>query len=337
MKKVLVLLLLLGMAAGGGLGYRAWKERNRRENDAHLTLFGNVEIRRVNLGFRVSGRITEILFEEGDIIRKGDVIAKLDREPYEDARAVAAAQVEQAQAHHEKLETGNRPQEIEQARATLDERTAGLKILESDLKRATELYHDNVISIQEYETVLANRDEAIARKQLAEATLNLLVEGYRREEIAEGKAQLSIARATLKSRETSLADTVLLCPNDGTLLTRVEEIGAVVQAGQIIGTLSLKNDVWVYVYVPEPLLGRVAGGMKAEIYSDTNPEKPFYGQVGYISPEAEFTPKTVETPELRSDLVYRLRVIVGEAVDPSDPNHRLLQGMPVTVRLLYDK
>lgn len=329
-KKIIVVLLLLGLAGGGYFAWQYYAKAEQQKSLDYLTLYGNVEIRRVNLGFRVSGRISEILFEEGDSIKKGEVIARLDLEPYQDIRAAAAAQVESARENYAKLEAGNRPQEIEQARATLNERIASLNVLESDLRRARQLIEDRVISEQEFETVLARRDEAEARRKLAEENRNLLIEGFRKEDVAVGKAQLSEAEANLKKAETALADTVLLCPNDGTLLTRVEEVGAVVGAGQIVATLSLRDAVWVYVYVPEPQLGLLAPGMKAEIVTDTRPERPYSGRVGYISPEAEFTPKNVETTQLRTSLVYRVRIVAD------NPDDGLRQGMPVTVRLAHE-
>jgi HlyD family secretion protein len=330
-RKIIIVLLFFLLLFGGGYFVRHYYIQTKQNVDRNqLTLYGNVEIRRVNLGFRVFGRISEILFEEGESIKKGDVIARLDREPYEDTYAVAVAQVEMAQENYARLESGNRPQEIEQARALLNERNAGLDVLESDLKRAKQLIKTLAITEQEYETVKARCDEAVARKQLAEANLHLLIEGFRKEDIAVGKSQLSEAKANLKKTETALEDTELLCPNDGILLIRVEEVGSVVSAGQIIATLSLKEVVWIYVYISETQLGKLAPGMKAEIFTDSQPEKPYSGHVGYISPEAEFTPKNVETTELRTALVYRVRIIA------ENPDNGLRQGMPVTVRLLLN-
>ncbi len=331
MKKAFALLILAALAVGG---YFAYEHYIREKNDVNtdiLTLYGNVDIRRTNLGFRVSGRISEFRFEEGDRIREGETVAAMDREPYEDAVAVAAAQVEHAEVNYEKLLAGNRPQEIEQARATLAERIASLTLLESDLRRVTKLVKDAAVSQEDYETVLSQRNGAAAQVDLARATLDLQEEGYRKEDIAMAKSQLSEARANLKKAQTNLDDTVLKCPNDGVLLTRVEEPGAVVAAGQIVATLSLTHAVWVYVYVPETQLGEVAPGMKAEIFTDTHPEKPYLGHVGYISPQAEFTPKTVETTELRTNLVYRVRIIADA------PDDGLRQGMPVTVRLALNQ
>ncbi len=331
-KKIVLLLLLLGLGSGVYFGWRHYEAAKLQEEQEYITLYGNVEIRRVNLGFRVSGRITDILFKEGDSIAKGAVIARLDKEPYEDGLAVAQAQVQSAKANYDKLKAGNRPQEIEQARATLNQRNASLKVLEADFERAKQLIDNKTISQQEYDTVVAKRDEAVAAKKLAEETLNLLIEGFRQEDIAMGKAQLAEAEANCKRLQTSLDDTQMLCPNNGILLTRVEEPGAVVSPGQTVVTLSLQNEVWVYVYIPEKLDGIIKSGMKAEIITDaklrpSDPVKTYTGQVGYISPEAEFTPKTVQTTELRTDLVFRVRIIADT------PDNGLCQGMPVTVKI----
>lgn len=328
MLKRIVILLFLILAGSGG--YFLWQHNaltKKQQNTDVLTLYGNVEIRRVNLGFRVSGRITDIAFDEGSAIKKGEPIALLDREPYEESHAVAAAQVESAKENYARLLAGNRPQQIEQARATLHERIASLNVLASDFKRSAQLIENRTITEQEFEAIKARKDEAEARKTLAEENLHLLIEGFRKEDIAIGKAQYDEAVAQLKKAETACDDTILRCPNDGILLTRVEEVGSVVNAGQVIATLSLKDAVWVYVYISEQQLGKIAPGMKAEIITDSRPDKPYQGQVGYISPQAEFTPKNVETPELRTSLVYRVRVLTD------NPDEGLRQGMPVTVRL----
>ncbi|MDR2346797.1 MAG: efflux RND transporter periplasmic adaptor subunit [Planctomycetaceae bacterium] len=328
MKKFFLFLVNLILFAACYFVYQYWNLTDPNIRNNNLEFYGNVEIRRVNLGFRVFGRITEIYFEEGDIVKKGEVIARLDQEPYEDTIAIAVTQVEIARENYAKLEAGYRQQEIKQARAALNGRIATLNVLESDFKRSQQLITDNVITIQELESIEARRDEAISQKKIAEENLNLLFEGYRKEEIAIAKSQLAEAKANLKKAETVLKDTALLCPNDGVLLTRVEEVGTVVNAGQIVVTISLKDAIWVYVYIPEKELGNIVPGMKAEIYTDTQPDKPYFGQVGYISPEAEFTPKNVETKELRTALVYRVRIIA----DNSECGLR--QGMPVTVRLV---
>ena len=127
---------------------------------------------------------------------------------------------------------------------------------------------------------------------------------------------------------TSLADAELRAPSDGIVLSRVREPGAIVSPSDIVYVLSLTGRVWVRAYVAEPDLGRIHPGMIVEVTTDTAPDKPYKGRIGFISPVAEFTPKSVETPDLRTDLVYRLRVIIDQ------PDTGLRQGMPVTIRLL---
>ena len=355
MKKIVILLLLIAIGVGGWFGYRHWEQLRNGHHADYLELFGNVEIRRTNLGFRVPGRIESIAFEEGDFVTKGEVIATLDRRPNEESLAVAQAQLDRAVAELERMENGSRPQEIEQASASLAEYRATLRLQVAELERAAKLLPGRAISQSEYDAILAKRDEAEARVRRGKETLDLLEEGSRQEDIAIAKAHLAEAKANLDRATTALEDTALVCPNDGVILTRIEEPGAVVQTGQNVVTLSLKDAVWVYVYVPEPELGRVAPGMKAEIFTDTkrtsdsrlqasgrsfedqsrspkpdarSPKPEAYlGQVGYISPEAEFTPKNVETPQLRTNLVYRVRIIADA------PDDGLRQGMPVTVRL----
>jgi len=141
------------------------------------------------------------------------------------------------------------------------------------------------------------------------------------------REDLKEAEANLARAETRLHDTKLYSPNFGTILTRVREPGAIVNFGEPIYTLSITSPVWVRAYISEPDLGKIYPGMKAEILTDT-PDLPIYqGHIGFISPVAEFTPKSVETTTLRTDLVYRFRVVVD------NPDQYLKQGMPVTVRL----
>lgn len=331
MKRILFLILVLAAAGGGFYAYISWEKTQEVKQAEGLQLFGNVEIRRVNLGFRVGGRIETIHFEEGDFVKKGEIVAQLDKRPYVENRAAAQAQLDKAVAQYEQMKNGMRPQEIEQVRAGLDEAKARLLLAELELGRAEKLLSDKAIPQADFDIAQTKCDEAKAKVRVETEKLALFVEGFRKEEIAAAKAQLAEAQANLDKTQTALEDAELRCPNDGIVLTRIEEEGAVVQTGQQVLTLSLKDAVWVYVYVPEPDLGKIFPAMKAEIYTDSRPNEPYLGQVGYISPTAEFTPKNVETPQLRTDLVYRLRVIAD------NPDEGLRQGMPVTVRLLYRK
>jgi HlyD family secretion protein len=167
-----------------------------------------------------------------------------------------------------------------------------------------------------------------AQVDLAQANLNLELAGNRIEDIESAKAQLDNARANLASAQQNLADSQLFAPVDGVIITRTVEPGTIVSTSSVIYSICQNEPVWVRTYVDERDLGRIYPGMKALVYNDTNPNQPYVGQIGFISPVAEFTPKTVETRELRTDLVYRLRVIIPE------PDKFLRQGMPVTLRMV---
>ncbi|WP_265823368.1 secretion protein HlyD [Geovibrio ferrireducens] len=324
MKKLLIILVLMLGAAGALYFFYAGKDE---KSSGSLTLYGNVDIRDVTLGFRVSGRVAELMFEEGDRVKAGDLLAVLDKKPYEDQLAVAVARLEAAEANFAKLSKGLRPQEIDEARAQVSEREATLANLEQTYRRQAELFKLGAVSAQAHDESLAARDEARARLNMAKKSLELAVAGYRDEDIRAAAAEYKAAAASAESAVTSLADTEIISPSDGVILTRVREKGSIIASGAAVFTLALDNPVWVRTYVSEPQLGLVHPGQKAVIYTDTNPDRPYTGQVGFISPQAEFTPKNVETASLRTDLVYRLRI----AVD--NPDKHLRQGMPVTVRL----
>jgi HlyD family secretion protein len=328
MRRAIRILLALAVVAGiAGFAYWFYWLRPEETRNARLVLYGNVDIRQVDLGFRVAGRIAEMRFEEGDVVTAGQVMAVLDKRPFEDDVRLAEADVAAQTATLEKYEAGSRPAEIAQARALVAERKATLDNAVLVLKRQEELVKRGNVSQQAYDNALAQKNEAQAQLQSARAALELAVEGFRKEDIAAARANLQMAEARLASAETNLADTAIAAPADGVILTRIQEPGAIVAAGASVYTLSLRNPVWVRAYVREPDLGRVHPGMRALVTTDTAPQHPYHGHIGFISPVAEFTPKTVETTALRTDLVYRLRVIVD------DPDESLRQGMPVTVTL----
>ena len=325
MKKRLPILIVLLVLAGVGARL-VYAEREKHKHQV-LRLFGNVDIREVNLGFRVSGRISQVLRDEGDQVKSGEILARLDDEPYRREAEQSRGQVAALQAHLQMLEAGNRPQEISQARALVREREVTATNAGRVYKRQEELLSSKAVSVQERDDAEAAYHEADARLKSAREQLNLLEAGFRSEEIAQARADLVRAQAALASAELRVEDTALKAPADGIVLTRAQEPGAILQAGTTVLTVSLKRPVWVRAYVKEPDLGRIHPGAKVKVYMDSRPATPYLGQIGYISPRAEFTPKNVETTELRTSLVYRLRVVVD------NPDEVLRQGMPVTVTL----
>ncbi|MCP5130650.1 MAG: secretion protein HlyD [Pseudomonadales bacterium] len=317
-RRIAVVLILL---AAGVAAYQYWPDRT---TSGDLTLYGNVDIREVQLGFRVAGRLETMNFEEGDAVSAGAVLASLDSQPMRDGVSLAEARVAEAQARLALLRAGSRSQEIEQARARVSEAEAALENAENEYTRQRDLTAKRLSSRSLLDSTLAQRDQASARLAASREALALAVEGARGEDIAAAEAALAGAMAQRDQALTQLEDTRLVAPNDGVILTRVREPGSILQAGAPVYTLSLLETVYVRAYVDEPHLGKVIPGSQVIVRTDSS-SRDYIGRVGFVSPRAEFTPKTVETPELRTDLVYRLRIVIPEA------DEGLRQGMPVTI------
>ena len=323
MKKSLVILLLLAVAAAG-----AWYFRGLfHPAEVPLKLYGNVDIRGVDLGLRVPGRLLEVLKDEGDAVKPGDLLARIDDAPYVQALARADAQLAVAQADQRLKKAGNRSEDIAQGKAALEESRLFAKNAARTHQRLAGLVGKGGASQQDMESAEAALDGANQRVILNEAKLKLLEAGFRDEEIAAAAANVAQAQAARASAALQLEDTQLKAPAAGVVLTRALEPGAIMQAGATVISLSLEQPVWVRAYVHETDLGRVPPGTKMLLTTDGRPNQPFHGKVGFVSPRAEFTPKSVETPELRTTLVYRLRIVVA------DSDGSLRQGMPVTVSL----
>jgi HlyD family secretion protein len=293
-------------------------------DDGPLKLYGNVDIREVEMAFRVPGRIESILVEEGDKVRDGALLASLDAATVTSRANQAGAAVEQARANLAKLRNGNRPQEIGQARARVAAAQAAARAAEQDVARRRTLVEPGAISREVWQQTLAQRDTAEAQLAEARQGLALVQSGARREDIAAAEAQLRSAEANRAGIGTDLSDTRLIAKTDGTVVTRAREPGAIVQAGETVLTLSLDRPLRVRTYVAEPDLSRISPGMRVLVTADGN-AKTYHGTIGFISPRSEFTPKSVETENLRTDLVYRLNITV------TDPDDALRQGQPVTV------
>jgi HlyD family secretion protein len=317
--------VLVLVAALGAAGWYFFTRDG--EEETPLVLQGNIDVRQVNLSFMVGGRIETLAVDEGDPVKAGQVMATLDKRYFQDDLQLVRARRDNAAAILARLEHGSRPEEIAQARAQLGQQEAVLQRARANLKRGEELAPGGGISKEDLDL----RREAVkvgeANVAYAQQVLRLAEIGPRQEDIDAARAQLGEQQAAVIQSERRLADSDLIAPNNGVLLTRAREKGAIVQAGETVFTLTLASPVWVRTYVNERDLGLVQPDMKAAVTTDTAPNRPYTGHIGFISPTAEFTPKTVETRELRTDLVYRLRVVVD------NPDGGLRQGMPVTVSL----
>ncbi|MEO6775566.1 MAG: efflux RND transporter periplasmic adaptor subunit [Kofleriaceae bacterium] len=296
-------------------------------DDSTVTLYGNVEIREVDLGFRLAGRLETMRFEEGQQVTAGAAMAELELRPFEDQVKIAEAQVAVQDAILKKLVGGARPAELSRARAAVDDAAAAAQNARTSLERSTKLIAQGAITGAAHDEIVAASRSADARLAGAKDSYRLLAQGNRVEDIAAAQAQVEVARAQLAAAQTALDDAHLVAPADGVVTSRVHEPGAIISPNDVVYVLSLSHSVWVRTYVSEIQLGSVHPGMQVSVFSDAGGTRAIRGHIGFISPTAEFTPKSVETPELRTSLVYRMRVIVDE------PGPDLRQGMPVTVKL----
>lgn len=299
----------------------------RRAPSDLLTLYGNVDIRQVELGFRVAGRLKVMQFEEGQSVKAGAVMAALDSRTFEDELHAAQAEAAAQAANLDKAIAGARPPELARARAAVNEADASYQNARIAQQRAERLFATQAISRAQYDDAVAAERTSSARLASAKEALRLLVEGTRSEDIAAARAMLGVSQARVASAQTALDDTRLVSPSDGVAISRVREPGAIVSPNDVVYVLSLTSPVWVRAYASEAQLGKLHPGMEVAVSYDAAPGRKLKGHIGFISPTAEFTPKSVETPELRTDLVYRMRIIVDE------PDLGLRQGMPVTVQI----
>jgi HlyD family secretion protein len=302
----------------------SWISAHRRDSQARL-LYGNVELRQASLAFNNSERIEAVFVEEGNAVAKGQVLARLETgriTPLLDqARAQAAALGEVVR----RMENGSRPEEISLAKANAD----AAAILSADAKkryeRLNELRDSSGVSVQDLDSAQAAADSAAAQALALAKNYELVLAGPRAEDVAQAKASLAAAQAQVALLEKQLADAVLTAPADGVIRARVMEPGEMASPQKTVLTLALTHPKWVRCYVGEERLGQMKPGMKVKVFSDSFPGDAVEGSVGYVSSVAEFTPKTLQTPELRTALVYEVRIVV------TDPEERLRLGMPVTV------
>ncbi len=290
-----------------------------------LTLYGNVDIREVQVAFNDSDRIARMLVQEGDFVRPGELLAELDSRRYGANADQARRTVEAQQQTLDRLLNGSRPEEIVQARSTMEALQATMRDTEVTYRRNLELRRAQVIPQQALDDSQSQYKAAVGNYNAARQVWILAVKGPRIEDIENARAALRADEATLAFSERELADTKLYAHSDGVIEDRILEPGDMASPGVPAFTMALTNPLWVRAYVPEPYIGRIYLGMNASITTDSFPGKAFQGWIGYISPTAEFTPKNVETPELRTRLVYQVRVYA------CNPQNELRLGMPATV------
>jgi HlyD family secretion protein len=325
--KKVIPLLVVALLAVALLGYWVF---GRDEDSTHIVLQGNVDLRQIELPFSDSERIAEVLVEEGSTVKAGQVLARLDTRRILPRIAQAEARVAAQREALRRLQNGARPEEVAQARAALAAAHAEAANATSQLQRLRSISDESkgrAISPQDLEAATATARMSEARAESSRKALELTVAGPRQEDIDQAKAQLDAAEADLALLKRELADAELLAPTDGVIRNRLMEPGEMATPQRPVFALAITTPKWVRAYLSEAELGRVALDAPARITIDSAPDAPLEGKVGFLSSTAEFTPKTVQTEELRTSLVYEIRVFV------EDPQDRLRLGMPATVTI----
>ena len=389
MKKRRVVVILLLLAAAGGAWYWFYGNRDRATN--RILVSGNLELTQVDLSFKTAGRMTELAVREGQFVKKGDLIAKLDSAQLEqqllrDQAAVASAQsslqqletsieyqgatidsdistrraeLAQAQAKLDELLAGSRPQEIQQAQSAVADAKAWNDQAKSDWERAQALFAREDISRSQFDQARAKLDSTAAQLRQVQDRLALSQEGPRKEEIAGGRAQVARAQAAVQTAEanrielrrkreelaarkseidrtraqvgmtqTQIADATVVAPIDGVVLVKAAEAGEVIAAGSTIVSLGDLGHPWLRAYINEIDLGRIKLGAKVQLSTDSFKGKTYEGHISFISSEAEFTPKQIQTKEERVKLVYRIKI------DVDNSHQELKNNMPVDGEIL---
>jgi HlyD family secretion protein len=319
MKKIGLVLLAGLIIAGIIVGYFLTRPQ-RSENS--LTVSGNIEVTEVQISFKIPGRVQQRLVDEGERVKKDQVIARLDDTDLSHEVEIRKADLAVAQAALAELRAGSRPQEIAVARAAAASAKAQLEDVENNFRRIRTLLERKLVTEQEFDS--AQTRVTVARSQVKEAEerLALAVEGPRKETIQQAVARTAQAKAALALAQTRLGYATLYSPLAGVVLSKNIEPGEYVVPGTSIVTVGDLVNVWLRAYINETDLGRIELGQKVRVTTDTWPDKVYDGTLAFISSEAEFTPKNVQTRQERVKLVYRVKIKI------TNTNMELKPGMP---------
>ncbi|KLE06156.1 efflux RND transporter periplasmic adaptor subunit [Aliarcobacter butzleri] len=296
------------------------------KNENNLTFYGNIDTRTVNVGFRFLGKIENITKDEGEIVKKDEVLVKLDTASLEKSLEELNEKIFASKLELSKLQTGYRQEEILEAKAAMEEAIENLNKTKDTYNRQTNLFKTKSTSEENFTISQLNYKQALATLDKAKALYELRKNGYRNEDIKIQESNLKSLEIQAEKLKIDLNDSLIKAPVDGVILTRFKEIGAITNAGESILEIAKTDEFWVRAYIDEKNLGNIKPGLKMSIQTDSRSEN-YEGVIGFISPVAEFTPKNIETQELRADLVYSFRVIV------KNPDDKIRQGMPVTLKI----
>ncbi|HUX23183.1 MAG TPA: efflux RND transporter periplasmic adaptor subunit [Burkholderiales bacterium] len=323
-RRVIAIVALVGIAATAAILWNA-KPWVAKVNTGAVAASGTIDATEVNISFRVPGTLRRRPVDEGSVVKPGELLAVLDtREANARLRQMQAAELA-AQARLRDMEQGYRPQEIAEARAQVQQVEANLTNLKEEARRSEILYATGAVSRQRRDKDDAAASVAQEQHQAAGERLKLLQSGFRKETIAAARAQVAEAHAAVDAAMVALEDLQVKSTINGTITRKYAEPGETLAAGRPVVTITDVAHPWVRVYIPENQIGKVRLGASARIKVDTFPDREFAGRVSYVSSQAEFTPKNVQTQEERVKLVFAVNVTAD------NPEGVLKPGMPADV------
>jgi len=326
MKRIIPIVILLAGAVAAGMYYYPQLVKKPVQVN-QLTLSGNIEAHESLVGFKVPGRIVQLPIEEGQQVEQGALLARLDDADYKQRVNMDEAAVRVRESNLALTLAGTRQQEVKAAQQTMIDAEADLNEKQIDNERAQKLFAKDEVSAQDRDLAATALKRAEAIFKASQQRYNEAVEGSRKEDIAISRANLNEAGADLGLSRVNLDYTVLRAPFAGVVTVRQAELGEVVSPGSPVVTLSDLDHIWLRAYVAETDLGRIHWGQEATVTTDTYPGKQYHGRISFISPDAEFTPKSVQTYKERVTLVYRIKI------DIDNPKHELKPGMPADARI----
>jgi HlyD family secretion protein len=327
MKRKLPIAAAVLLIAAGAL----WLSKRGGGEDGLILLSGNIEVTDVDVSFKTAGRVASRVVDEGHVVSKGQLIAELDTAELEQQVAEAAAAAAVAEARLAELEAGTREQEIDAARAEVSRWESEKRLAEFELERQATLDESYAAVERERRIAQSSHERATALLNAAQAKLALALAGARKEQIDQAKAAFQQARAGHERLGVLLREARLVSPFDGVVLAENVEPGEFVAPGTPVVTIADLKHVWLRAYVDEPDLGRIKLGQRAEVRTDSYPDKVYEGVISFIAGEAEFTPKNVQTAKQRVRLVYRVKIDIG------NPNMELKAGMPADALIDLDR
>ena len=326
MKRIIPIFILLAAAVAAGFYfYPRFKAKPVPTNE--ITLSGNIEAHESQLSFKVPGRIIELPIDEGQQVRQNDLLARLEDSDLKQRVRIDEASVAVRQSNLALALAGTRDQEIKALQQSVIDAQADLELKKTDSDRAQQLFNKDEISAQDRDHAVTAAKRSEAALNAAQQRVNEAQEGARKEDIAIARANLNQARANLGLSRITASYTTLRAPSEGIVTVRQAELGEVIAPGSPVVSIADLDHIWLRSYVAETDLGRIHWGQDATITTDTYPGKQYHGRISFIAPNAEFTPKSVQTYKERVTLVYRIKI------DVDNPNHEMKPGMPADAHL----